>query len=102
MTTDVWGQWLMIGAEKRIVELMKDAGFYAVYVLRVIYLQTESSMPCDRLGLWVIDKTFDGWRDSKNQYHYSMLYDQRCPLDIDSMILRDRLHPSNTGWSTGI
>ncbi|HSC39749.1 MAG TPA: glycoside hydrolase family 2 TIM barrel-domain containing protein, partial [Chitinophagaceae bacterium] len=53
-------------AEERRVELLKAAGFNAV--------RTSHNPPseafldaCDRLGMMVIDETFDGWRTSKNK-----------------------------------
>lgn len=59
-------------AEERKVELMKAAGFNAVRTSHNIPSE-EFLHACDRLGLLVIDETFDGWRDSKNQYDYSIL-----------------------------
>ena len=61
-------------AEERKVELMKAAGFNAVRTSHNIPSE-EFLHACDRLGLLVIDETFDGWRDSKNQYDYSILFD---------------------------
>lgn len=87
-------------AEERKVELMKAAGFNAA--------RTSHNIPseaflhaCDRLGLLVIDEAFDGWRDSKNQYDYSTLFDQWWQQDVESMVLRDRNHPSIFCWSIG-
>lgn len=87
-------------AEERKVELMKAAGFNAA--------RTSHNIPseaflhaCDRLGLLVIDEAFDGWRDSKNQHDYSVLFDQWWQRDIESMVLRDRNHPSIFCWSIG-
>ncbi len=87
-------------AEERKVELMKAAGFNAVRTSHNIPSE-EFLHACDRLGLLVIDETFDGWRDSKNQYDYSILFDQWWQRDIESMVLRDRNHPSIFCWSIG-
>ena len=84
-------------AEERKVELMKAAGFNAVRTSHNIPSE-EFLHACDRLGLLVIDETFDGWRDSKNQYDYSILFDQWWQRDIESMVLRDRNHPSVLMW----
>ncbi len=87
-------------AEERKVELMKKAGFNAV--------RTSHNLPseaflhaCDRLGLLVIDEAFDGWRDEKNPHDYSVLFDKWWKKDIQSMVLRDRNHPSIFCWSIG-
>lgn len=87
-------------AEERKAELMKAAGFNAV--------RTSHNLPseaflyaCDRIGLLVIDEAFDGWRDSKNAHDYSTLFDQWWQRDIESMVLRDRNHPSIFCWSIG-
>lgn len=87
-------------AEERRVELLKEAGFNAV--------RTSHNPPseaflnaCDRLGMFVIDEAFDGWRDKKNTYDYAMLFDQRSKKDLESMVLRDRNHPSIIMWSIG-
>ena len=85
-------------AEERKVELMKAAGFNAVRTSHNIPSE-EFLHACDRLGILVIDETFDGWRDSKNQYDYSILFDQWWQRDIESMVLRDRNHPSIFCWS---
>ncbi len=87
-------------AEERKVELMKAAGFNAA--------RTAHNPPspafldaCDRLGMLVIDESFDGWRDSKTPHDYSILFDEWWARDIDAMVLRDRNHPSIICWSIG-
>lgn len=87
-------------AEARKVKLLKDAGFNAV--------RTSHNIPspafldeCDRQGLLVIDEAFDGWRDAKNKHDYSVCFDEWWPRDIESMVLRDRNHPSVFCWSIG-
>lgn len=87
-------------AEERKVELMKAAGFNAA--------RTAHNPPspafldaCDRLGMLVIDESFDGWRDSKTPHDYSTLFDKWWARDVDAMVLRDRNHPSIICWSIG-
>lgn len=87
-------------AEERKVELLKSAGFNAV--------RTSHNPPseafldaCDRLGLLVIDESFDGWRESKTPHDYSNNFDDWSQRDVESMVLRDRNHPSIIMWSTG-
>lgn len=80
-------------AEERKVELLKSAGFNAV---RTAHNPPSEAFldACDRLGLLVIDESFDGWRDSKTPHDYSNYFDEWWRNDIESMVLRDRNHPS--------
>ena len=87
-------------AEERKAELIKKAGFNAV--------RTSHNPPseafldaCDRIGLLVIDESFDGWRMAKNKYDYSTLFDQWWYDDVTAMVRRDRNHPSIFCWSVG-
>ncbi len=87
-------------AEERKVELLKSAGFNAV--------RTSHNPPseaflnaCDSLGLMVIDEAFDCWRESKNTYDYARFFDKWWKRDLESMVMRDRNHPSVIMWSTG-
>ncbi|MCO5948181.1 glycoside hydrolase family 2 TIM barrel-domain containing protein [Mucilaginibacter flavidus] len=87
-------------AEERKVELLKAAGFNAV--------RTSHNPPseaflnaCDRLGLLVIDESFDGWRTGKNKYDYSVYFDRWWKSDLTSMVKRDLNHPSIIMWSIG-
>jgi beta-galactosidase len=87
-------------AEERRVELLKAAGFNAV--------RTSHNPPseeflnaCDRLGMMVVDEAFDGWKEPKNKYDYSLYFDDWWQRDLESMVLRDRNHPSIIMWSIG-
>lgn len=87
-------------AEERKVELLKAAGFNTV--------RTSHNPPaeaflraCDRLGLLVIDEAFDGWRTEKNKNDYARFFDTWAKRDIQSMVARDRNHPSIVMWSIG-
>lgn len=87
-------------AEWRKARLMKEAGFNAV---RCSHTPPSEAFldACDHLGLLVIDESFDGWRSSKTPHDYSTLFDQWWTKDIESMVLRDRNHPSVFCWSIG-
>ncbi len=87
-------------AEIRKIELLKIAGFNAV--------RTSHNPPsnaflnaCDSLGMLVIDEAFDCWNDGKNDFDYHLYFDKYWKKDIESMILRDRNHPSIIMWSNG-
>ena len=87
-------------AEVRRVELLKSAGFNAI--------RTSHNPPseafldaCDRLGLMVIDEAFDGWKESKTPFDYSIYFNDWWQRDLEAMVLRDRNHPSIIMWSIG-
>lgn len=87
-------------ADRRRVELLKEAGFNAVRTSH--NLPSEAFLDaCDDLGLLVIDEAFDGWREAKNTNDYSTLFDQWWYEDVTAMVLRDRNHPSIFCWSIG-
>ncbi|MBS1601884.1 MAG: DUF4982 domain-containing protein, partial [Bacteroidetes bacterium] len=49
----------------------------------------------------VIDEAFDGWREAKNANDYARFFDAWWRRDLESMVLRDRNHPSVVIWSVG-
>jgi beta-galactosidase len=87
-------------AEERRVELLKAAGFNA---LRMAHNPPSPAFleACDRLGMLVIDEAFDHWREGKNPHDYHLFFDQWRQRDMESMVWRDRNHPSVIMWSTG-
>ena len=87
-------------AEQRRVELLKAAGFNAI--------RTSHNPPspafleaCDRLGMFVMDEAFDCWMRGKNGQDYGRFFTAWWRRDIESMVLRDRNHPSIIFWSIG-
>ena len=87
-------------AEARKVRLMKEAGFNAARTSHNLPSETFLD-ECDRQGLLVIDEAFDGWREAKNKYDYSSLFDRYWQEDIEGMVLRDINHPAIMAWSIG-
>ena len=87
-------------AEERRVELLKAAGYNA---LRMSHNPPSPAFldACDRLGMLVIDEAFDTWREGKNPHDYHLFFDEWWQRDIESMLARDRNHPSIIMWSTG-
>jgi beta-galactosidase len=87
-------------AEERRIEIMKANGYNAI--------RTSHNPPskqfldaCDRLGMLVIDEAFDMWEHPKNPSDYSNYFKANWKNDLQSMILRDRNHPSVIAWSIG-
>jgi len=87
-------------AEYRRVKTMKENGFNAI--------RTSHNPPskafldaCDQLGMLVMDESFDQWQRPKNPQDYSLYFDQWWKKDLESMVKRDRNHPSIIIWSIG-
>ena len=88
-------------AEERRVEILKANGYNAI--------RTSHNPPsrdflvaCDRLGMLVIDEAFDCWESgNKNPQDYHLYFKDWWQRDLESMILRDRNHPSVILWSIG-
>lgn len=87
-------------AEERKAGLLKENGFNAV---RCAHNPPSEKFleACDRLGLLVIDEAFDHWQKPKNPEDYHRFFDEWHVKDIESMVLRDRNHPSVIMWSIG-
>ena len=88
-------------AEERRVEILKANGYNAI--------RTSHNPPsrdfldaCDRLGVVVIDEAFDCWEaGNKNPQDYHLYFKEWWQRDLESMIVRDRNHPSIILWSIG-
>ncbi len=87
-------------AEERRVEIMKANGFNAI--------RTSHNPPseaflnaCDRLGMVVIDETFDMWERPKNPQDYHRHFREWWKKDVEAMVFRDRNHPCILFWSIG-
>ncbi|MBN1583968.1 MAG: DUF4982 domain-containing protein [Anaerolineae bacterium] len=87
-------------AEERKIELMKASGFNAV---RCAHNPPAPAMleACDRLGMLVINESFDCWRTGKTSNDYHLYFEDWWQRDTESMVKRDRNHPSIIMWSIG-
>ncbi len=87
-------------AEERRVEIMKANGFNAI---RTAHNPPSEAFlnACDRLGMLVVDEFVDMWEAAKNPQDYSRFFAEWWEKDFESMILRDRNHPSIILWSIG-
>jgi beta-galactosidase len=61
---------------------------------------------CDRMGFLVIDEAFDKWegnteRDASQWYMRQRGFSEWWPQELESMLARDRNHPSIVLWSVG-
>jgi beta-galactosidase len=87
-------------ATERQLEIMKGAGVNAI--------RTSHNPPspellelCDRMGLMVMDESFDMWRIPKVPNGYSKYFDEWSERDLRDMVRRDRNHPSIIMYSIG-
>lgn len=87
-------------AEYRKVRLLKENGYNAV---RCAHNPPSRYFldACDELGLLVMDEFTDMWEQPKNVDDYSQFFKDCWESDLESMLLRDRNHPSIIMWSIG-
>ncbi|MGF7232385.1 glycoside hydrolase family 2 TIM barrel-domain containing protein [Arachidicoccus sp.] len=87
-------------AEIRRVALMKASGFNAI---RCSHNPPAPAFldACDSMGMLVIDEAFDCWTEGKNADDYHVYFKNWWQRDLQSMLLRDRNHPSIIMWSIG-
>ncbi len=83
-------------AHERRVALMKETGFNAIRCSHNPPAR-EFLDACDRLGMLVIDESFDKWKYG----YYKQWFDDWWKADLAAMVLRDRNHPSVVLWSVG-
>jgi len=87
-------------AEIRKVEQLKATGFNE---LRTAHNPPSPALldACDRLGVLVMEDTFDCWFDGKNDKDYHLIFKDWWERDLDSLVVRDRNHPSIVFWNIG-
>ncbi len=87
-------------AEERKVELLKAAGYNAI---RCAHNPPAPALldACDRIGMLVIDESFDAWTLSKTPNDYHLYFNDWWRRDTEAMVKRDRNHPSVVMWSIG-
>lgn len=87
-------------AERRKIEKLKAAGYNAI---RCAHNPPSSALldACDRLGMLVLDESFDMWRTGKNAMDYHLWFEDWWQRDTASMVKRDRNHPCIYCWSIG-
>ena len=87
-------------AEERKIQILKEAGYNAI---RCAHNPPSTAMleVCDRLGMLVLDESFDMWTQGKNALDYHLWFPRWWQFDTESMVKRDRNHPCVYGWSIG-
>ena len=94
------GTAVNVRARERQLEILKEMGCNA---LRCSHNPPEPELLdlCDKMGILVMDETFDTWFAQKKDGDYSTLFDKWSIKDTIALIHRDRNHPSVFMWSNG-
>ena len=87
-------------AEERRVELLKEAGFNAIRSAHNP-LSKPILAACDRLGMLVMDETFDMWTQPKSEHDYALRFPDWWEADVEAMVRKDFNHPSVIMYSIG-
>jgi beta-galactosidase len=87
-------------AEERRVQMLKEAGFNA---LRSAHNPMSEAMldACDRIGMLVMDESFDAWTEPKMPNDYARSFDEWWAADIEAMVAKDVNHPCVVMYSIG-
>jgi beta-galactosidase len=90
----------MRAAEERKVARLKEAGFNAI---RSSHNPMSTALldACDKLGLLVMDETFDVWTSSKSDYDYAFDFPEWWERDVEALVAKDFNHPSVIFYSIG-
>ncbi len=87
-------------SEERRVRILKENGFNAI---RSSHNPASTALieACDRLGMYVMDETFDMWYNRKTKFDYGRDFADNWESDVTAMAERDYNHPSVVLWSIG-
>ena len=87
-------------SEERRVRILKENGFNAI---RSSHNPASKALleACDRLGMYVMDETFDMWYNRKNPHDYGVDFNDWWERDTTAMVERDFNHPSVILYSIG-
>lgn len=87
-------------AEERRVRILKEAGYNAI---RCAHNPASRALldACDKLGMLVMDESFDGWYIPKTYHDYSRWFENEYKADLKAMIEKDFNHPSVIMYSIG-
>ncbi len=87
-------------SEFRRAKLLKEAGFNA---LRISHNPASRALleACDRVGLYVMDETWDMWYNHKTKFDYASDFLANWKDDLTKLVNRDYNHPSVIMYSIG-
>ena len=87
-------------SEERRIRILRQFGFNAIRSSHNP-ASPELLRACDRLGMLVMDETWDMWYNRKNKFDYAGDFPENYLHDIDAMIAQDFNHPSVIMYSIG-
>ena len=87
-------------AEERRIRILKENGFNAVRIAHNPASQITLDI-CDKLGMYVMNETFDGWYVPKTYHDYARWFEVEWKNDITAMVESSRNHPSVIMYSHG-
>ncbi len=94
------GAAINVSALLRQLSILKEMGCNAI--------RTSHNPPapelldlCDKIGMLVMDESFDCWQRAKKPNDYHLLFDNWHEKDWRAELRRDRNHPSIILWSIG-
>ena len=94
------GSVINVRGLERQIEILKEFGCNAI--------RTSHNPPspelldlCDKMGMLVMDESFDCWERGKTKNDYHLLFDDWHEKDWRAELRRDRNHPSIILWSIG-
>ena len=84
----------------RQISLLKEAGFNAI---RCAHNPAAPALlrACDKVGMYVMDESFDIWTRHKSNYDYGMYFEEWWEADVEAMVRNDFNHPSVVMYSIG-
>lgn len=80
-------------AEERRVAILKKAGFNSI---RSAHNPMSKAMldACDKLGMLVMDESFDMWNTAKSNHDYALYFNEWWKHDLKAMVDKNYNHPS--------
>lgn len=87
-------------AAERRIRILKEAGYNSI---RSAHNPASRAIlrACDRLGMYVMDETFDMWYITKTYHDYSRDFEENYKYDIVSLVNRDYNYASVLMYSIG-
>ena len=87
-------------AEERRIRILKENGFNTVRIAHHPASQITLDA-CDKVGMYVMNETFDGWYVPKTYHDYSRWFWDDWKADLTAMVESSRNHPSVIMYSHG-
>ena len=96
----VLGACEFYAAEERRIRILKESGFNALRIAHNPASQITLDI-CDKLGMYVMNETFDGWYVPKTYHDYARWFTTEWKNDLTTMVESSRNHPCVIMYSIG-